>query len=709
MPVLALGRPAVSADDLDALLASLGPSFGIGDPAASTGGGYSDQLSPANPAFAIGAQTPDVPPISLPGVGQAAQGQPAQTSPDTMAQGNDPIAALIAASGSGQQGQSGPLQSLPTPPMWAHRNVVGDVLDNLFLGGAIQGARGQQFKHDSEAYKLQLDRLGLARTIGAQDSLPDRQRTLSILAPKEFVTEATKPVTTPAGDTTTFFGDPRTRFTADKTILDNGRIDNVTFGPDGPKVTNLGDTGPDLSATPSGAVVDRRGLLGTGAVNTVPIYNHFPASDSHGWAQANAPGQPGTASPGQPADPGVASPSPIFSAAVKALENGGKDMAAQNGSSTGRYQFKPKTFYGLLPNGDINNPDDQDRAFGLLTAQNAAALKRAGLPVNDANLYLLHQQGAPGGIALLKNPDANAVQTLTNSGIYKNSAVARQAITRNYGTADMTGGQFAGVWAGKTARAIRRAGGQAATPPGPAGAPMVGSGALGSDDITPGRTYTMNADGTETDPQDHTTAGPNFYSPEHQQKAREAFYSGKDYEASQAAVQSLNSLHDLIKRSTDNNGILDITAINSLARIESGRSATQGSVLNLLDHIGAPEEIKAKALSLFGKGAISPEALQWVEQAMSSYAKTAFSQASARAMNEEKNARALSGGRMGLNLQLMSPSEAPQVKWFNGQGGGGGGGQAAALQSARDAIQKGAPRDAVVARLKAMGVDPGQL
>lgn len=131
-----------------------------------------------------------------------------------------------------------------------------------------------------------------------------------------------------------------------------------------------------------------------------------------------------------------------YAATVRQLESSGND-AAQNGSSTGRYQFQPKTFASVLPGGDINNPADQDVAMQRLTAQNYTALSRGlGRKPSAAELYLAHQQGAGGALALLQNPNALAT-----------SVVPAANVMSNGGTPDMTAGQFAQKWMSRYGRA----------------------------------------------------------------------------------------------------------------------------------------------------------------------------------------------------------------------------------------------------------------
>lgn len=124
------------------------------------------------------------------------------------------------------------------------------------------------------------------------------------------------------------------------------------------------------------------------------------------------------------------------------IESAG-DPNAKNGSSTGLFQFHPDTFAGLGFT-DINDPGQQRAAALKLAQQNAAKLSSAGLPADPASLYVMHQQGTAGGMALLKSPDQNAIAALTP--VYGNAHKARQAILNNGGSENMTAGQFVDMW-----------------------------------------------------------------------------------------------------------------------------------------------------------------------------------------------------------------------------------------------------------------------
>ncbi len=89
---------------------------------------------------------------------------------------------------------------------------------------------------------------------------------------------------------------------------------------------------------------------------------------------------------------------------------------------------------------DIHDPAQQERAMGQLTADNKASLTNSlGRDPTPSELYLAHQQGAVAAAAMIKNPNARAIDLVSTP----------KAITGNGGSADMTAGQFAGMWASR--------------------------------------------------------------------------------------------------------------------------------------------------------------------------------------------------------------------------------------------------------------------
>lgn len=72
--------------------------------------------------------------------------------------------------------QGAPVDNLPAPPQWGHRGWLGDLLDNMFLGGAIQHTRGEEYQRAVQDYNAQINRQVL-------NSLPAAARMAAILNP----------------------------------------------------------------------------------------------------------------------------------------------------------------------------------------------------------------------------------------------------------------------------------------------------------------------------------------------------------------------------------------------------------------------------------------------------------------------------------------------------------------------------------------------
>lgn len=133
----------------------------------------------------------------------------------------------------------------------------------------------------------------------------------------------------------------------------------------------------------------------------------------------------------------------------------GLNPNARNPSSSagGLFQFIDKTArgYGLTNRFD---PAAASDAAARLTRDNAAFLsRRLGRQPTPGELYLAHQQGAGGAAKLLSQPGAPAAQL-----------VGAEAVRLNGGRADMSAGDFAGLWSSKLAKAMGS--------PLPAGAPV---------------------------------------------------------------------------------------------------------------------------------------------------------------------------------------------------------------------------------------------
>lgn len=120
-------------------------------------------------------------------------------------------------------------------------------------------------------------------------------------------------------------------------------------------------------------------------------------------------------------DTTLSDPREAYYAAIRQAESGGNDAAKNpKSSATGRYQFTQGTWDGLVeayPNAGLTkdgrtDPAQQERAIRLFTAQNEAALAKAGIAGTNGNLYAAHFLGAEGAADVLRADDGAALTDL---------------------------------------------------------------------------------------------------------------------------------------------------------------------------------------------------------------------------------------------------------------------------------------------------------
>lgn len=121
-----------------------------------------------------------------------------------------------------------------------------------------------------------------------------------------------------------------------------------------------------------------------------------------------------------------------YLARVRAIESSdGTRLYNRRSGAAGPFQFIPRTARAM----GLNDPYDEAaaaEAAARYAANNARALRRAGVEIDAPTLYLAHQQGATGAVSLLQgNRPATEI-------------VGRNAVLWNGGDPNMTGPQFAG-------------------------------------------------------------------------------------------------------------------------------------------------------------------------------------------------------------------------------------------------------------------------
>lgn len=124
------------------------------------------------------------------------------------------------------------------------------------------------------------------------------------------------------------------------------------------------------------------------------------------------------------------------------IESGyGSNTGVSSAGASGPFQFIPSTAasYGLTNRGDLHQ---SAQAAAALAADNVNSLRNAlGREPTAGELYLAHQQGAEGAIALLTHPDQIAANTVGYQRVAQNlpPGMRPQAGT-------MTGADFANYW-----------------------------------------------------------------------------------------------------------------------------------------------------------------------------------------------------------------------------------------------------------------------
>jgi hypothetical protein len=162
--------------------------------------------------------------------------------------------------------------------------------------------------------------------------------------------------------------------------------------------------------------------------------------------------------------------SPYYSAALLCIESNCGDPNSYNPSSKagGLFQFIPSTArqYGLKDRFDTK---ESSYAFVDLTNDNKTTLTAGlGREPKTGELYLAHQQGAGGALALLANPDKSALSVLTS--VYtkqfgseeRAESIAKSAIKGNGGHLKITAGEFANLWITKYEEKERKTAGKVA-------------------------------------------------------------------------------------------------------------------------------------------------------------------------------------------------------------------------------------------------------
>ena len=141
--------------------------------------------------------------------------------------------------------------------------------------------------------------------------------------------------------------------------------------------------------------------------------------------------------------------SPTGMAKLVQIESGGRAGIVNGSGHAGLIQAGP-AYWSRFGQGSPLDPNQAIAALGRSTASDAAAFRsKLGRDPTDAELYIAHQQGLGGALALMRNPDMPAAHALVAGGAYKSLDTARIAIRANGGNPDAPAQAFVNMWTGK--------------------------------------------------------------------------------------------------------------------------------------------------------------------------------------------------------------------------------------------------------------------
>lgn len=352
------------------------------------------------------------------------------------------------------------IQPINTPAPQAWKPSAMGIIDRVLGGMTITEAnKAAQADHDAELLKPQMDAMRQAQLAFAK-TLDPMQQAAYLLNPSEWSKNvATRyGARTVNGGDSAVFGQPGTAGAATYTAPKLGESGGVLYTQTPTASTTTGSIPqaykPDWKQVEN---VDANGVKTTSWVDV-----NDPRNQTTGAQSAPAAPEPTGGvydQIGQIATSAGAKPEEVgYLKRLAKIESGG-NPSAQNGSSTSLFQFHPDTF-ASVGGTNINDVGDQTKAAIALQRRDRQTLQSMGVAPTDANAYIMHQQGAGGGKALLTAPpEVGAVAALTP--VYGSKDIATQAIAGNIGmpyktpeqkaaanakAQQMTVGDFTGMW-----------------------------------------------------------------------------------------------------------------------------------------------------------------------------------------------------------------------------------------------------------------------
>ena len=195
------------------------------------------------------------------------------------------------------------------------------------------------------------------------------------------------------------------------------------------------------------------------------------------------------------------------------------------------------------------------------------------------------------------------------------------------------------------------------------------------------------------------------YTTDNALNTRNQFLNSEEYKGANNAVSAANALHLILQSSTGNGGVVDMAALDNTIRAQTGLSARQGSVTQLMEHLGVPQEIQGKVLNLTGNGFITPTVIQQMQGVLNDYAGAHVAVLRQRQQSDTQFARGMGfQGDLQENVPGLTPT--PRVNWMpGGQGAPGGQPQPAAQATAPPALRLAA--DAATAMRQYAGLPSG--
>lgn len=543
-------------------------------------------------------------------------------------------------------------QQAPTPPQYGHRGFFGDLLDNVFLGGAIQQTRQAEYQRqlaDFQARQMQQTMAGMS----------PEERAAFLANPAKFGEEKAKGLFAP------------TVLNSDQRLDVNGQTRDVAPGKftvepvSGRPINDMtGAVGPTLG----GGMEAKDGLFLQPRTNSVlgtyGQFHDFPAANStasfaptiamgpNGIPQITTPGQPAAVG-AQPPAPGGNVPLPIRQnnpGALRALPNG-QQWQGQTGIGPGGHVIFDTPQNGVRA--ALMNLGNKQAIHGLNTLQDIIAAPGVGW--DPGNQSYVANVAKTTGFAPNQPIDLRDTNTLGKvaDAIFRNESGPQWASYRP----GVMGAQGASQSPSTAVAGAPPAGGLQVLSTGRKPATLSPEEAAAKG-FAPGSVVEQDATGADTVKQ------PPPYTASNMLEQRKNFLDSKDYELHAKTVNAVNSLQDMMQKATGNNGFISMGALDNLVQAQTGLSARQGNVGLLLEHLGLPQEVEGKVSNMLGTGPITPQSLRQALSVLRSYGTTHQATVQTR-LNGEQGVAKRYGYDLGIQLPQMN--DEPAIPWLNGR------------------------------------------